>query len=52
MYAQLCKGKTVILYDTIVNDGKELHLEFEVDFNGDTLDLGKWVLREGTTRIV
>jgi beta-glucanase (GH16 family) len=46
--AQLCAGTKVVLLDTEVNDGEKWRLEFEDEFNGNSLDLSKWKLSESS----
>jgi beta-glucanase (GH16 family) len=44
--AQLCEGAKVILLDTLVDDGREWRLEFEDNFDGNSIDLSKWTVNE------
>jgi hypothetical protein len=44
LHAQLCAGTKVILLDTLINDGSVWQLEFEDEFNGDSVDLSKWAV--------
>jgi beta-glucanase (GH16 family) len=46
--AQICAGSKVILLDRELNDGETWQLEFEDNFNGNTLDLSKWKLSESS----
>lgn len=46
--AQICAGTTVILLDRELHDGENWRLEFEDDFNENTLDLNKWKLSESS----
>ena len=46
MRGQLCGATKVILIDTLLNDGNNYVLDFDEEFLGTTLDLGKWEIQQ------